>query len=170
MALRSTRDVAPVKVRHARFINLAAGDRHLPLFDGSDLAPEHPSLSVIDVLQPLPYPDGSVEIAMMSHGLTNLLSHWQTVFQNVHRVLRPGGWFRIDDSPTRWFAKEEWREADCEFCKPRETLVAALFAAGFFEIHLIPSSVTVMPIDGELLAQVLANKSWHESFTIEVKK
>lgn len=159
-----------MKIRQARFINLAAGDRYFSLFDGSDLAPEHPQLATIDVLHPLPYAENSVEIAMMSHALTNLVTYWPIVFRYVRHVLRPGGWFRIDDSPTRWYTHDQKRDRDFASCRPREDILSDLFDAGFEEIHLIPSNITVMPIDGELLAQVLANKSWHESFTIEVRK
>lgn len=152
-------------------INLAAGDRYFPDFEGSDLAPEHPLLRVVDLAQPLPYSDGSVSVAMISHALALLPDETQQLaIREVFRVLQPDGWFRIDDAPQRFYLAEADRDRDFDRSRPRADLVRWLLDAGFLHVLSVFPGTTRIPERPEVIGQILANKSWHESFSIEAQK
>lgn len=168
-------------MRALKVINLAAGDRYFDGVDGSDLAPEHPGLATIDLREPLPYEDGSVDVALMSHALSNLSTQnvsfcptglWDYVFSEVYRVLKVGGWFRIDDAPLRFYLMEDADKFDqeCGFAVRRNVLYDSLSAVGFgwiLEMHPAETNIDCPP---EIKAAVLGNKTWHLSFTLECRK
>ena len=53
-------------------------------------------IDTVDIRNALPWPDGSVEMAMASHVVEHITPHEAfRFFKEVHRVLKPGGVFRV---------------------------------------------------------------------------
>lgn len=170
------------------FINLCAGDRWFAGWEGSDIAPQDPRLKTIDATS-LPYADATVDVAMMSHALTPLQAlenGWQRCFDEVFRVLRPGGWFRIDDEPRRFYLRDEDIDPSYAMPVPRSYVIVRLQAAGFMVCGpsdgiamdgvttipgMLPPSWTYTPQEAEQLrAGLVDNKTWHVSWTLECLK
>ena len=172
-----------------RFLNICAGDRVFPGWVSTDIAPTDPRILPVDATS-LPYADATVDCVMMSHGLTNLSRQpdgWWRCFTEVYRVLRPGGWFRIDDAPKRWYDPrfpltqpiEPGFEAQAQ---PRELITRMLYDAGFAEPlvtfrkgtdipEFLSITFTYTKKDLEQLHRGLVdNRAWHESFAIECVK
>lgn len=77
-------------------LNLGCGTTVHPAWDNFDLAPNHPSVRPIDLLQPLPFADGSYAACYASHVVEHLQRSYVPVFlREVRRILRPGGIVRI---------------------------------------------------------------------------
>ena len=69
-------------------VQFCAGGHNLPGFENKDMD--------CDIRNPLPYNDNSVTMAYCSHGAEHINSHeGLRFFQEVHRILKPGGVFRV---------------------------------------------------------------------------
>ena len=80
------------------WLNIGSSGRITPGFEHVDReAIPGANVRVCDIRLGLPYPAGSVEVAVMSHVLEHLHPFWEapTVLREVHRVLMPGGVFRV---------------------------------------------------------------------------
>jgi ubiquinone/menaquinone biosynthesis C-methylase UbiE len=169
-------------------MNICAGDRVFPGWESTDIAPTDPRVLMADATS-LPYADATVDVVMMSHALTNLdrvKNGWRRCFEEVHRVLRPGGCFRIDDAPERWYVTDEQGMPIIEpdfaaYAKPRGWVVRALYMSGFSEVFSVNPATTSIPalLDTftysaeerwQLEHGLIGNKSWHVSFTLEAVK
>jgi SAM-dependent methyltransferase len=151
-------------------LHLSAGDRWTPHFRCLDKEPTHPQIERFDFKDPLPCEDGTVDVVIWPHGLASLQgpADREQVLREVHRVLKPGGWFRIDENPNRFWVRQE--DADVGYYNiPRELLVKMLEVIGF-KVYEIPSNTTKVPDNAEANFELLGAKTWHESFTLECEK
>jgi len=149
-----------------RRIHLAAGDRILSTFENSDIGRE-PGTTYVDLRHSLPYADRSIDVALISHALA-LLQDRELVIREVYRVLKPGGWFRIDDNPKRFFF--EAPDPDFDRCVHRFEVMRWLWMAGFQIVTTMDPSLTLIPEAPLVVRQILEAKTWHESMTIEARK
>lgn len=152
-------------------INLGAGASCWPDFENSDIAPYAGSGGIVyvDMTKPLPYRDCSVSVAMMSHSYI-LWGQGSGLLEELHRVLIPGGWLRIDDHKQRAYRTEEERDWSFPRSFPRQQLITSLSRAGFDPVLEIDPDTTLIPETPAIRAQILANKRWHQGFTIEAQK
>lgn len=156
-------------------LNLACGGVKLwPGFENSDVEPFSNANDVrrVDLDEPLPYAAGSVDLVMMSHGL-NLRPDKGLVLHEIARVLRPGGWLRLDENPTRFpFSHDDpvdvagyplsqrWLRAE---------LVGYLERLGLACWEHEPE-FSVIPTDSETAEALVGNHAGHVSFAIEARK
>ena len=80
------------------WLNIGSSGRISPGFEHVDReAVPGANVRVCDIRLGLPYPDATVEVAVMSHVLEHLHPFWEapSVLREVRRVLMPGGVFRV---------------------------------------------------------------------------
>jgi predicted SAM-dependent methyltransferase len=120
---------------------------------------------------PWPWPENSVDIIIESHWL-GVAPTRLDIIKEAYKVLKPGGWFRMADSPDRY-----WEEG----CNHREELephlklitrarlVAELETMGF-KVHTVDPSKTLIPESPEIQDAIIHNHQWHHSFVLECQK
>lgn len=139
---------------------------------------EQPGIRHVDLEQrPLPYADGVADVILISHGLC-LRPKKRDILAEFARILRKGGWLRIDDNPDRFWVgnRDNARRNDPnraafaeELLCPRPQLLAWLDELGFDAEEIDPRT-TQIPLKGKLRKAVLGNRQFHESFTVEAVK
>lgn len=80
------------------WLNIGSSGRITPGFEHVDReSVPGANVRVCDIRLGLPYADSTVEVAVMSHVLEHLHPFWEApaVLRDVHRVLVPGGVFRV---------------------------------------------------------------------------
>ncbi len=153
------------------YLNIGSGAYGLPGFINGDIAPfaGKNGIQFVDIEKPWPYPTFSAEMVLMSHVLC-LREPRERILREAYRVLKPGGWFRIDDNPNRFWSRES--EIDCGFpahlLMSRTDLVQLLSNVGFRKVCSVSPEDTL--ITAELRRVILSNKGSHESFTLEAQK
>ena len=156
-------------------LNFACGPTRWPGFDNSDIHGE-PGTSYVDLEdRPLPYPDGSAEIVMHSHGLLMTHPDLSGLFSEWHRILMPGGWLRLDDNPYRFYDHGtenivEGAGFPADQRISRRALKAMLITAGFGPCYDIDPGRTKIPADPATVEAILGNHNGHESFAVEAQK
>jgi SAM-dependent methyltransferase len=84
----------PVQIKGTRMIrlNLGSGGRPLPGYVNVDISPNAPNVDILHDLDKIPWPfeDDSVDEIVMSQCLEHLENH-NMAMQEVHRILKPGG-------------------------------------------------------------------------------
>ncbi len=164
--------IAPAALR----LNFACGPSRWDGFVNSDIHGEEGS-EIIDLDQrPYPFSDNSAELILISHGLCIRLNK-RAILAEFARILRPGGWLRIDDNPYRFHIElpdreridSQWGRFPDELLCPRAVLVEWLVGLGFVATEL-DSGQTEITEDPALKAVILGNQLGHESFTIEAQK
>ncbi len=170
-------------------LNFACGDKRWPGFENSDIAGGDTFVDLED--RPYPYEDDSIELVMISHGLKFCIDaggrHQQAhpdlepIMREFHRILKPGGWLRIDDNPLRIYRADEdvpGSEVDAEklrgfpgeFRSDRDDFIDMLVDIGFAPIAAPESNTTQIPCDRETARALIGNHGDHYSFTIEAQK
>lgn len=77
-------------------INLGCGNRHHPAWLNLDVAPQSSEVHQHDLREPLPFPEASCAVVYCSHVLEHFTRPAAPVFlRECHRVLQPGGIFRV---------------------------------------------------------------------------
>ncbi len=166
-------------------LNFACGGSRWDGFDNSDTNRE-PGTTFVDLTKPpYPYEDESAELILISHGLfmgnhgVPLHPDLRPIMAEFFRILRPGGWLRIDDNPIRCYNLEEAldpgevaAEAERGYLDawkiPRTKLIAVLMDCGFAPIHAWPGEVAAAFPDAA--EAIEGNQMGHYSFTIEAQK
>lgn len=78
------------------YLHLGCGDIFLNGFVNSDIAGIPNIDRVLDLRQPLPYDDGSVDLIVCNHTLEIMLfREVPFAMQEIHRVLKTDGWARF---------------------------------------------------------------------------
>lgn len=163
-------------------LNFACGNTTWEGFENSDaleyLSAPHP-VRRIDLDEPLPYLDGSARLVMISHGLC-LRPDKEAILSEFARVLRPGGWLRIDDNPFRFPNgdrdpnSEGFPEGVAPFPEEmrmdRADLARCLIRLGFRVWEHPPDQTMIEDEPWEIREALIGNHSWHESFTMEAQK
>jgi predicted SAM-dependent methyltransferase len=96
-------------------LNFGCGETHYDGWSGIDqfFAPQVDL--TIDLRRPLPFPDGSVDWCYSEHFLEHLYPHeGQRHLNEVHRILKPGGRYRVVVPDVLKFAKN-YLAGDAEF-------------------------------------------------------
>lgn len=166
-------------------LNLACGGSRWDGFDNSDIEGGD---RYVDLDKPLPYPDNSAELVLLSHALfmgtpdgKALHQDMAAIMREICRVLERGGWLRIDDNPSRcyWDAnpvsqaeanEEAYRGYPDDLRITREHLIATLRAAGFSQAWNVPQDATLIEADEATTRAILGNRMGHVSFTVEALK
>lgn len=155
-------------------LNIGAGSIGRTCFRNIDIAPFAGTNGVefMDLRERFEYEDNTVDIVLASHVLGTLHDIREHILREVHRVLKPGGWFRMDDNPGRFFLPRG--PVDMKFgasrCWSREHLLLLLGEIGFrFSWDIDPSS-TMIRAEPQVMRDILGNRTWHESFTVEAQK
>lgn len=161
-------------------LNFACGSTPARGFENSDVPPVSniPGIRHIDLDQrPLPYPDDSARVILISHGLAARTAK-REILAEFARILKPGGWLRIDDSPYRFWVGEpdamkasdlNWGVFPEELLCSRDVLMRWLDELGFGAAE-IDCRKTRIPARRELRRAILGNRSFHESMTVEAVK
>ncbi len=174
-------------------LNFACGGSRWDGFDNSDTNRE-PGTTFVDLTKPpYPYPDESAELILISHGLfmgnhgVPLHPDLRPIMGEFFRILRPGGWLRIDDNPFRCPMEDEVldegeRAAESErgyrdeWKLPREALIGILEDCGFQTVmNRGPRSdyqlaTAMADAFDDAVAAIVSNQMGHYSFTIEAQK
>jgi arsenite methyltransferase len=107
-------------------------------------------------IEDLPLPDASVDVAI-SNCVINLVPNKRKVFDQLHRVLRPGGRFYISDivllrelPPTIRSSVEAYVGCVAGAILKNEYL-AIIVAAGFQDVHVAAESVVDVALDDPVL-------------------
>ena len=74
-------------------VNLGCGDKLIPGFVNVDLG-RYPPVDIVSSLEKLPYRDASVDL-LVSNSVLEHIYNYQNVIQEVHRVLKPGGYLYL---------------------------------------------------------------------------
>ncbi len=172
-------------------LNFACGGSRWDGFVNSDTNRE-PGTEFVDLAKPpYPYEDGSAELIMISHALfmgnhgVPMHPDLKPIMAEFHRILKPGGWLRIDDNPIRCPLEGELLDSDQELAEaergyneewklPRKTLLTMLKRLGFKKVtnrgpESSEPSLTIAAFpDAE--AALSGNQMGHYSFTIEAQK
>ena len=157
-------------------LNFACGPSRWDGFINSDIHGEEGSETIDLDERPYPFADDSAELIIISHGLC-IRPNKHAILSEFARILRPGGWLRIDDNPYRFHngtldwerINSQWGRFPEDLLCPRSVLVEWLLELGFDEIEQDPeqTEITDEPL---LRAMILGNQLTHESFTIEARK
>ena len=161
------------------WLNLACGRTTWEGFENSDVSawPEAEHMTYyVNLDEPLPYEDGSVALAMISHGLC-LRPDKPAVLSEFARVLCRGGWLRIDDNPYRFPAGDVNPDNEdmppgvdpfpAAMRMPRAELLDTLRHLGFWASDVYPLQ-TLIPAEGCLREALIGNHSAHgQTFTVE---
>lgn len=126
----------------------------------------------VDLLKPWPWEDNSVDVIIESHWLS-VCPKRLYVMKEAYRVLKPGGWFRMADSPERfWVEGLQRREAIEPWLElmPRKEFVEELVKMGFKNIHEVNPDTTDIPETPEIKAEIIHNHGHHRSFVLECQK
>ncbi len=157
-------------------LNFACGPSRWAGFVNSDIHGEEGSETISLDERPYPFPDDSAELIMISHGLC-IRPNKRAILAEFARILRPGGWLRIDDNPYRFHngvlewerINSQWGRFPDDLLCPRGVLVEWLLDLGFSVIEQDPRETEITD-DPELELVILGNQLGHESFTIEAQK
>ncbi len=157
-------------------LNFACGPSRWDGFINSDIHGEDGSETIDLDERPYPFPDESAELILISHGLC-IRPNKRAILAEFARILRPGGWLRIDDNPYRFHngtldrerINSQWGTFPDELLCPRAVLVEWLLELGLTAMEQ-DSGQTEITDDAALRAVILANQLGHESFTIEAQK
>jgi predicted SAM-dependent methyltransferase len=89
-----------------------------------------------DITKPLPYGDNTVDEARIEHGIEHVTTHQAMRFlDEVHRILKPGGKFRLSVPVLTMLSREHGRDiifGHGHLCAWSEQLAMSfLFIAGF---------------------------------------
>jgi predicted SAM-dependent methyltransferase len=163
-------------------LNAACGNNRWPGFENTDINPALgvPYLDLED--RPYRYKDNSAELVMISHGLhmthdgtRPVHPNPQAIIREFHRILKPGGWLRIDDNPYRVY-DDAHRHADEGVGYPEELrtsradFVEMLRNIGFDPVVEVPPDETQIDTDDETRQAIVSNHVGHDSFAIEAQK
>jgi arsenite methyltransferase len=110
-------------------------------------------------IEALPLPDNSVDVAI-SNCVINLVPDKEKVFQELNRVLRPGGRFMVSDLALLKELPEQVRTSVEAYvgCVAgailKDEYLAIIRAAGFEDVHVVDESYTAVDLDGPELRQL----------------
>jgi SAM-dependent methyltransferase len=114
---------------------------------------------VLGDIEALPLPDCSVDVAI-SNCVINLVSDKEKVFQELNRVLRPGGRFMISDLVLLKELPEQVRTSVEAYvgCVAgailKDQYLAIIRAAGFEDVHVVDESYAAVALDVPELRQL----------------
>jgi ubiquinone/menaquinone biosynthesis C-methylase UbiE len=114
---------------------------------------------VLGDIEALPLPDNSVDVAI-SNCVINLVPDKEKVFQELNRVLRPGGWFMISDLVLLKELPEEVRTSVEAYvgCVAgailKDQYLAIIRGAGFEDVRVVDESYAVVDLDDPEVRQV----------------
>jgi SAM-dependent methyltransferase len=78
------------------YLNIGCGDSFHLRWENIDIAPLDPAVKAFDVRKGLPYSDNAFDAVYSSHVLEHLRKYEASfLLKQIHRVLRPGGVFRV---------------------------------------------------------------------------
>jgi SAM-dependent methyltransferase len=167
-------------------LNFACGNTRWPGFENSDIVEGDVYCDLED--HPYPYGDDTAELVMISHGLQFCVEGCQPahpdlepIMREFHRILKPGGWLRIDDSPVRIYRNGEMldgHEIDLDVARgfpvhlrsDRDDFISMLHRIGFDPVLELDPASTRIPCDTEMSESIVANHGGHFSFAIEAHK
>ncbi len=167
-------------------LNFACGGQLWPGFENSDIVGGDVYCDLED--HPYPYGDDTAELVMISHGLQFCVEGGQPAHPDLepmmwefHRILRPGGWLRIDDNPLRItrigetlpdseVQAENGRGFPVELRIDRDELIEMLMQIGFEVVVEIDPNTTQIPCEDETRHAITHNHENHYSFALEAQK
>lgn len=163
-------------------LNFACGHAKWGGFENTDINPEL-GVPIVDLEQrPYRYPDNSASLIMISHGLhmttngyTPVHPNPQAIIREFHRILKPGGWLRIDDNPWRVYddahaADQEGAGYPAELRTRREDFLEMLRSVGFDPVLEVQPDETQIVTDVDTHVALIGNHMQHDSFSVEAQK
>jgi SAM-dependent methyltransferase len=147
-----------------RKLNLGAGDALIDGYENLDICPGTINCNLEDGLPQ--YENESIDGVVMVHTLC-LLFNKKRLLDDIYRVLKSGGFFRIVDNTTRFYEKEPPIDKDFDRgYMSRKELKDYLKKIGFKEVVETERKQTFLEDKSVLIAESAS----HPGFALEMKK